>query len=91
MNKQELVEIVASKTNVTKTKASTIVNTILSTIKDHLSTGGKVSLNNFGVFKSILRKSRTSRHPKTGKLINIQSKQIVKFKAGKLLKFTTNK
>ena len=44
MNKAELVDVIAAKTNVTKKEADTILNAMTQTIVEVVSSGGKVSL-----------------------------------------------
>jgi len=51
MNKSELIDVIASKTNVTKKEADTILTAMTQTIVEVVSGGDKVSLVGFGSFE----------------------------------------
>jgi nucleoid DNA-binding protein len=82
MNKAQLVEIVAQKTN-TKKEAQEMVEMILNAIKGSLKKKEQVALAGFGIFKIKERKARTGRNPKTGETIKIPAKTGVGFKPSK--------
>ena len=86
MNKAQLVDSVASATDMTKADAGRAVDATLSAISGSLSGGGDVSLVGFGTFKVRHRAARMGRNPQTGATIQIQASKSVGFKAGKALK-----
>lgn len=55
MNKGELVDAIAQKTNVTKKQADIIVTAMLDAIVEAVSTGDKISLVGFGNFEARTR------------------------------------
>ncbi|WP_293356491.1 MULTISPECIES: HU family DNA-binding protein, partial [unclassified Microcoleus] len=71
MNKKELVEAVADKTEVSQKTTSVTLNAVLETIIEALASGDKVTLVGFGTFESRDRKARQGRNPKTGEPIQI--------------------
>ena len=87
-NKKDLTNAIAEATNKTKKDSREIVNTIMAVIKNELSKGegSIVKLVNFGTFKVVNRKARKGRNPRTGESIDIPSKNVVRFKAGKAMK-----
>jgi DNA-binding protein HU-beta len=91
MNKAELVNEIANQTGLTKAKSSEVVDSIINSIQDTLKKGDKVTLVGFGTFGTAKRKARQGRNPKTGKVINIPSKTVAKFKAGAKLTESVNK
>lgn len=91
MNKSELINAVASKTALTKTKASEVIDTILESIKETLSSGDKVTLVGFGTFGVTKRNARKGHNPKTGASIDIPEKTVARFKAGTSLSESVNK
>ncbi len=91
MNKQELVNEVAKKADLPKTKAQAAVEAIFDTIKLSLKKGGEVRLVGFGTFTVAKRAATTGRNPRTGEKINIPASKQPKFKAGKELKEAVNK
>lgn len=90
MNKQELVDSVAKKTGLPKTKAQDAVQAIIDTIKASLKKGDEVRLVGFGTFSVAKRAATTGRNPRTGEKINIPASKQPKFKAGKELKEAVN-
>ena len=86
MNKSELIDVIESKTNVTKKEADTILNAITQTIVEVVSGGDKVSLVGFGSFEPRQRQAREGRNPKSGEKMTIPATRIPAFSAGKLFK-----
>lgn len=86
MTKTDLVDSVASKTEIPKDKAEEIVNSLFDDIIAALKNGEKVNISGFGTFSVSQRKARTGRNPKTGETIQIASSRAAKFKVGKSLK-----
>ena len=86
MNKTELIEAVASKSELSKKDTENIINAFTSIITDTLVNGNKVSITGFGTFDVVERAARTGRNPQTGETIQIAASKSPKFKAGKTLK-----
>ena len=86
MNKMNLVNALASKTNMTKKDAAEALDTILKTVVDALRRGEKVTITGFGTFEVRSRKARTGRNPQTGEEITIPERKVAAFRAGKALK-----
>ncbi|MDR5694991.1 MAG: HU family DNA-binding protein [Armatimonadota bacterium] len=86
MNKEQLVERVASKTGLTKKAALEAVNAVIDTITGSLKRGEKVTLVGFGTFSVRRRAAREGRNPQTGQKIRIPAKKVPAFTAGKELK-----
>jgi len=91
VNKQELVNEVAKKADLPKTKAQEAVEAIFEVIKMSLKKGTEVRLVGFGTFTVAKRAATTGRNPRTGEKINIPASKQPKFKAGKELKEAVNK
>ena len=90
MNKATLVNVLATKTNMTKKAAADALDTVLSAIVDALKKGDKVTLTGFGSFEVRNRKARTGRNPQNGKEITIPKRNVAAFRAGKALKEAVN-
>lgn len=87
MTKDELVDNVANKTNISKKDTELVVNTVIETITKTLQDGGKVVLTGFGIFSVNQREARMGVNPqKPGVKIQIPAMKVPKFKAGKTLK-----
>ncbi|TNH37781.1 HU family DNA-binding protein [Paracoccus haeundaensis] len=61
------------------------LDTILIEIMDRLARGQRVEIRGFGSFATKIRDSRMGRNPKTGEPIQLNSKQIPRFRASKHL------
>lgn len=91
MNKQELIDVIADKTDLPKTKAQEVVEAVIDSIKSSLKKGDDVKLVGFGTFTVSERAATTGRNPRTGESISIPASKQPKFKAGKELKDAVNK
>ena len=86
MNKAELIDAVASSTDVSKAEAGRAVDAVLGSITDSLAAGTKVSIGGFGNFEVRDRSARMGRNPQTGETIHIAATKVPAFKAAKALK-----
>lgn len=90
MNKNELVEQIASSADISKATAATALAAVTDAITGALKAGGSVSLVGFGTFGVKERAARTGRNPQTGASIQIAAGRVPSFKAGKGLKDAVN-
>ena len=90
MNKQQLVEAMASKSELTKVDTEKALKAFIDTVTDELKNDGKVQLVGFGTFEVAERAERQGRNPKTGETITIPASKSPKFKAGRSLKDIVN-
>lgn len=87
MNTADLADrLAAADTNLTKAQAKTLVDAMLSGLRDALVAGEEVSLPGFGKFKVQAKPARTGRNPSTGAAIQIAASKKVSFTAAKALK-----
>lgn len=86
MNKNDLINEVASVANVTKADAGRCVEATFDTITNILKNGGQFIMPGFGTFSVGERAARTGRNPRTGEPIAIKAAKVPKFKAAKGLK-----
>lgn len=86
MNKVELIEAVASKSEISKKDVEKVINAFTNVVADTLVDGDKVAITGFGTFEVVERAERQGRNPATGEAITIAASKSPKFKAGKALK-----
>jgi len=86
MNKATLVDYIASKTGVTKKAAGDAVEAFVAAVMSTVKKGDTVTLTGFGTFKSIHRKARNGRNPKTNAAIKIPARTVPVFRPGKAFK-----
>lgn len=82
MNRQELVEIIATEHNLSKAEAARVLETVTSSIMTAVKKGDGFSLIGFGSFKKVERAARKGFNPRDGKAIKIAASVIPKFTAG---------
>jgi len=90
MNKTELIEHIAAKSDLSKAAAGRALESIVDAVKKTLKKGNAVTLVGFGTFSVGKRAARTGRNPRTGAAIKIKAAKVPKFKAGKGLKDALN-
>ncbi len=90
MNKTNLIDQIAEKTDLTKAQAKAALEATLLSIETALKEGEQVQLIGFGTFKVNHRAARTGRNPQTGKEIQIAAANVPAFVAGKALKDAVN-
>ena len=90
MNKADLINKVAEKSGLTKTKTAEVIDTLVETMQSALASGEKITLVGFGSFDVSKREAREGRNPKSGEKIAIPAKTVVRFKSGKELNESVN-
>lgn len=87
MTKDELVDAVAAKTDISKKDTERVINSVLESVTKELVDGGKVAFTGFGTFSVNRREARTGVNPQhPEQKIQIPAMNVPKFKAGKSLK-----
>ncbi len=90
MNKQELIDIMASAADISKSAAERALNAFTDGVTNSLQSGDDVVLVGFGTWSVGERAARTGRNPQTGQAIEIAASTVAKFKPGKKLKDAIN-
>ncbi len=90
MNKTELIDAVASATDLSKADATRAVDAVVDNITETLRKGDSVTLVGFGTFEVRERAARSGRNPQTGETIQIKASKAPAFKAGKAFKDAVN-
>jgi DNA-binding protein HU-beta len=90
VNRNELVDAVASKTDLKKTEAGRAVDAVFDSIESALKKGDEVRLVGFGTFTVAHRAASEGRNPRTGQKIKIAASKQAKFRPGKGLRESLN-
>jgi DNA-binding protein HU-beta len=90
LNKNELVDAVATAADLSKADAAKAVDAVFDSITRSLKRGHEVRLVGFGTFNVRKRAASKGRNPRTGEEIRIPAGKHPKFKAGKGLKDAVN-
>jgi integration host factor subunit beta len=67
-----------------------IVNCVLDEITAALARGDRVELRGFGAFTARQRRARVGRNPRTGEVVDVDSKVTPHFKPGKEMRARLN-
>jgi len=86
MNKAELINAVADRTQLSKKDATLAVHAVFDVITGALKEDSKVQVMGFGQFDVRERSARKGRNPQTGEEIEIKASRVPAFKPGKALK-----
>ncbi len=81
--RSEITRAIASKAGLTQKKAGEVLEATLASIEDALKTGHEVRLVGFGSFKVRQSAARKGVNPRTGKPLQVEAKNRVRFSPGK--------
>ena len=90
MTKSELIDAVARRTKITKSRAELVVNCVFDTMTAALEKGEGIEIRGFGSFTVRNYKPYNGRNPRTGKSVPVPEKRLPFFKVGKELKELVN-
>src|SRR5207237_10932400 len=90
VNRNELVDAVAGKADLSKSAANKAVEAVFASITESLRGGSEVRLVGFGTFSVASRAASEGRNPRTGEKIQIAASKQAKFKPGKGLRDSLN-
>lgn len=90
MTKSELIDEVARRTKITKSRAELVVNCIFESMTAALEKGEGIEIRGFGSFTVREYKSYSGRNPRTGKPVAVPEKRLPFFKVGKELREIVN-
>lgn len=90
MKKQDLINAVAEKLEITKKEARTTLEGIFEVFEDALVEGKRIPLGNFGRLEVRERSARKGVNPQTGEQIEIPSRKVIAYKANQYGKELVN-
>ena len=85
ISRDEIAGAIQSEFGFNKKLCLDIVNDVVEIIIEGLQFNKKVKIHNFGTFKLNKKNSRIGRNPKTKEEYNIASRNVITFKASKIL------
>ena len=86
MTKSELLGNLAAETGLKKKEVDNVLQALRSIIYKTLKKDYKIKLDGLGVFQLKDRKARMARNPRTGEMVSVPAKKVVKFRVLKDLK-----
>ena len=91
MNKSELIEALAAKTDPSKAAPGRSLDALLEIITTTVAKKQDVTLIGFGSFKAVKRAARKGKNPKTGEALKIAATTVPRFSAGASFKAAVSK
>lgn len=82
MTKQEFIQKLAKRTDLSSKQARQIVDSMLDLIVEQTSKGNKVTLTGFGTFEARKQKATQRINPQTAAKMQVPSKNVPKFRPG---------
>ena len=90
MTKSQLIDLVAQRTGVAKSRAEIAVNCIFESMTAALERDEGIEIRGFGSFTVRHYKGYNGRNPRTGDSVDVPEKRLPFFKVGKELKALVN-
>lgn len=86
MTKSELLSTLAEQTGFKKTEVANVMAALVSTVYKTLKKEKKIKLEGLGIMQLRDRKARLARNPRTGEMVKVPAKKVVKFRVTKDMK-----
>jgi integration host factor subunit beta len=91
MIRSELLQALAQESpGMRSEEIERVVDVFFDEIGKRLAEGGRVELRGFGAFSTREREPRKGRNPRTGEAVEVPSKRVPYFKAGKEMRIRLN-
>lgn len=90
MTKSELIEAIAARGELTKTRAESLVGCVFDSMVDAMRENEGIEIRGFGSFTVRPYKPYDGRNPRTGQPVPVPAKRLPFFKVGKELKELVN-
>ena len=82
MNKSELIKAAAAKAEVSAAMAAKVIDAALEAAVEAVKKGEGVQLVGYANISVAAKAARKAKNPRTGAIINVPAKKVVKIKAG---------
>jgi len=82
MNKSALIEAAAAKAQVSKAEAAKVIDAALEAAAEAVKKGEGVQLVGFATLSIVEKAARRAKNPRTGAVIEVPARKVVKIKPG---------
>ena len=82
MNKSALIEAAAAKAQVSKAEAAKVIDAALEAAVEAVKKGEGVQLVGYATIAIANRSARKAKNPRTGAIVDVPAKKIVRIKPG---------
>lgn len=80
-NRSKFSNLIAEKLALTKKSGNEVLEVVTEALQEHIRAEGEAVFPGFGRLKIVTRSARKGHNPKTGEPIDIEAKEVFKFKA----------
>ena len=91
LTKAQLAELLFEQIGLNKRESKDMIDAFFDLISDSLVDGQDVKISSFGNFQIRTKAPRPGRNPRTGETVDVPSKRVPYFKAGKEIRERLNK
>lgn len=91
MNKKDIVGLIADATGSTRAKATLAFDRMVAAITEAIKKDGYAKIQDLCSFSLVRRAARSGRNPRTGEVVPIEEKVVVKIKPLQALKNAVEK
>ena len=91
MRKSDAIDIIATKTGISRLEARYVVDGLMVTIAEALARGEDVSFNGFGTFRVRHQAARMARNPSTDEPVEVSARNVPVFKPSARLRAFINR
>ncbi len=86
LTKSQVLNEVATATSMKRKEVQGVMDAVCALVTKSLKKDGKIKLHGLGIFVKRNRPARMARNPKTGEMIKVKAKTVVRFRVAKVLK-----
>lgn len=86
MTKSEMLSTLAEQTGLKKTEVANVMEALVNTVYKTLKKEKKIKLEGMGILQLRDRKARLARNPRTGEMVKVPAKKVVKLRVTKDMK-----
>jgi integration host factor subunit beta len=90
ITKKDLIDRIAESTQAKRALVKATVQSFFDEIISELAKGNRLEFRDFGVLEPREHAPRTAQNPRTLERVHVPARQVVKFKAGRLMKQKLN-
>ena len=91
LTKADLIDSMYNQVDLSKTKSTQVVESLLAIIKKTLEGGEDVLISRFGKFYVKDKRERPGRNPGTGEEFTVKSRRVVTFRCSPVLRAKVNR
>ncbi len=86
LTKSQVLNEIVAVTGLKRKEVQAVLDATANLVTKSLKKDGKIKLHGLGIFVKRNRPARMARNPKTGEMIKVKAKTVVRFRVAKVLR-----